>query len=318
MQVKLWGVRGSLAAPLDPVDYRSRLRSSIEHALSMWRRDPGVSADDVIAGMPEHIRDIIGGDTTCVELRSGDEQLIFDMGTGARRLGYDMMSRGMSGPIHILMTHTHWDHIQGWPFFVPAYIPSNHVHLYSCFANCEDRFVRQQQFDFFPMAFDEMGSKREFHLFKQGDSFDIGAFRIRTAALIHPGQSTAYRIERDGRSFIFATDTEFFGPGLAAIIAERRVFFQDADVLVIDAQYSVKEAEQKVGWGHTAMTIAVECAIAWNVKRLVLTHHEPAHDDATILEMFAVARKFLESHADAARSHGLQLILARQGETIEV
>lgn len=314
MQVKLWGVRGSLAAPLDPVDYRSRLRSSIEHARTLWSRDPGLTTDDVVAALPEHIRDLIGGDTTCVELRSGDEQLIFDMGTGARRLGYDMMSRGAGGTIHILMTHTHWDHIQGWPFFIPGYIPKNDIHFYSCFENCRERFLRQQEFDFFPLSFDEMGSGRQFHLFKQGDAFAIGGFQIRTGALIHPGQSTAYRIDRDGKSFIFATDTEFFGPKLPAVIEEKRPFFEGADVLVLDAQYSLKEAEQKVGWGHTSMTVAVECAIAWKVKRLVLTHHEPAHDDFTTIGMFSAAREYLETE----HKNGLELILARQGETIEI
>lgn len=314
MQVKLWGVRGSVPSPLDPRDYRSRIVSVIEKSCELYKKDPSLSADEIRKRLPPHIRDLIGGETTCVELREGNEQLIFDLGTGARRLGYDMVARGLTGHIHILMTHTHWDHIQGWPFFVPAYLPGNHIHFHSAIEDCEERFRKQQRFEFFPLGFDEMMSKRDFHTFERGSSFEIGSLTIRTESLIHPGGSTAYRVEKDGKAVIFATDTEFFGDGLEETVMQKKPFFQGADCLIMDAQYSIKESEQKIGWGHTSMIVAVDCAIAWEVKRLVLTHHEPAHDDLTTLRMFEEAQTYLKER----KATGLELVLAREGDTIEI
>ncbi|MBI3395171.1 MAG: MBL fold metallo-hydrolase, partial [Spirochaetia bacterium] len=184
---------------------------------------------------------------------------------------------------------THWDHIQGWPFFVPGFIPGNTIHLYSCHTHTRERFVRQQQSDFFPVTFDEMRSTRIFHEYTAGESFQVGSFAIDTAALTHPGGSTAYRIRAGGKTFIFATDTEIFGPTLEEDMRSWKPFFEGADLVVLDAQYSLKESEQKVGWGHTAMLIAVDCAVLWNVKKALLTHHEPAHADQGIRDLFAEA-----------------------------
>lgn len=314
MIVKFWGVRGSIPAPLDPIDYKNRILDILKFAQQKWREDPNISYEKIYEEIPIHLKEIIGGNTTCVELKDENEQLIFDMGTGARKLGYDMMAKGIFGNIHILLTHTHWDHIQGWPFFIPGYIPNNHIHFYSCFKDCEERFVLQQKFEFFPLGFHQMMSKREFHYFNQGDQFKIGSLTIKTESLIHPGNSTAYRIEKDNKSFIFATDTEFFGPELKKIIQKKKNFFQKADVLVIDAQYSLKEAEQKIGWGHTSMIIAVECAIAWKVKKLVLTHHEPSHDDYNTYQLFNEAIEYLKQKTKSK----LIIELAKEGTTIEI
>ncbi|MFN3603346.1 MAG: MBL fold metallo-hydrolase [Leptonema sp. (in: bacteria)] len=315
MLIKFWGVRGSIPAPLDPIDYKNRILDILKIAQNRWRENENISIENIYNALPFHLKEVIGGNTTCVELRSNGEQLIFDMGTGARRLGYDMMARGISGHIHILLTHTHWDHIQGWPFFIPGYIPTNHIHFYSCFKDCEERLVMQQKFEFFPLGFHQMMSKREFHFFKQGDAFTIGSFLIKTEALIHPGNSTAFRIEKDNQSFIFATDTEFFGQDLKKIIKNKKNFFYNADVLVIDAQYSLKEAEQKIGWGHTSMIVAVECALSWKIKRLFLTHHEPAHDDFSIYRMYEEALNYLKQRKPKSK---LIVELAKEGFTIEI
>lgn len=315
MHLKLWGVRGSLPAPLDPMDYESRVRTIVERAQKEFKKNSRLSVDDFISRLPAPVRSIVGGETTCVEIRSGDEQLIFDLGTGARRLGYDMLSKGQKGDIHILMTHTHWDHIQGLPFFAPAFMPGNHLHFYSTIENLEDRFTRQQNFDFFPVTFDSTMSEKTFHSLKHGADFQIGSFRVQTEPLIHPGGSTAYRVtDSSNNSFVFATDTEFYGPDLQKLIEDKKSFFEGADLLLMDAQYSLKESEQKIGWGHTCMVIAVDCAIEWNVRKLLMTHHEPAHDDSTTFKLFEEARQ----HLNGKENSGLQIELAKQGETYDV
>ncbi len=291
MEIKLWGVRGSLPTPLHTDDLRGRLVEAIEAG----RADPGLDPQEIIQRLPLHINRVIGGETTCVEVRFGKDQLIIDMGTGARRLGYDMMARGHKGDVHILITHTHWDHIQGWPFFVPGFVPGNTVHFYSCHDHTRERFIHQQHPNFFPVTFEEMRSTREFHEYKPGEPFQVGPFQIDTRGLKHPGGSTAYRIRTNGRTFIFATDTEFFGPDLPKDVRDYMSFFGGVDLLIMDAQYSLLEAEQRVGWGHTAMKVAVGCALEWNVKKLVLTHHEPAHNDEKIRALYEETRAHLES-----------------------
>lgn len=301
VQIKLWGVRGSIPTPLSSGEYRERLKVALSHARERWQSEPDLSAEGVLAELSPEVLNLVGGETTCVEVRSGEHQLVIDLGTGARRLGYDMLSRGVKGDIHVLVTHTHWDHIQGWPFFVPGYIPDNTVHFYSCIQNCHQRFQRQQHFDHFPVEFDAMMSKKEFHTFPAGGNFAVGPFQVSTLELAHPGGSVAYRIEANGKKFIFATDTEFSGDDLDEQIARYSSFFEGADLLVMDAQYTLDEAKQKIGWGHTAMVISVDCALKWKVRRLVLTHHEPAHQDEKIHTLFAEASKHLEQNANGHR-----------------
>ncbi len=315
MRIKLWGVRGSIPTPLSSNEYRRRLKSALEHARGRWESDPDVSPETLLAELSPDIRKLVGGETTCVEVRSGEDQLIVDLGTGARRLGYDMMARGFKGDVHVLVTHTHWDHIQGWPFFIPGYIPDNTVHFHSCIENCHERFQRQQHFDHFPVEFDAMMSKKEFHIYQPGDSFEVGPFTVKTVGLMHPGGSVAYRIEAGGKVFVFATDTEFFGEDLEGQIEKHRPFFENADLLVMDAQYTLDEAEQKVGWGHTAMRIAAECSLKWKAKRLLLTHHEPAHHDDTIHDLFVETEKFVEANANG---HKPEIALAYENDEYEL
>lgn len=315
MRVKLWGVRGSIPTPLNSAEYRDRLKGALAYARAAWTRDPELSADGVLGRLPPEIGDLVGGETTCIEVLHEGAQLIIDMGTGARRLGYDMFRRGIKGDVHVLMTHTHWDHIQGWPFFGPSYVPGNRIHFYSALENCHERFQRQQHFDHFPVEFDATASEKIFVTHPPGASFQIGPFLIRTESLMHPGGSTAYRIEAGGAVFVFATDTEFFGEDLPEQIEARRPFFEGADLLVMDAQYSMEEAQQKIGWGHTAMMICVDCAVHWKAKRLTLTHHEPAHLDDKVRSLFAQAQARL---AEKKPAPALDLRLAIELDEYEL
>lgn len=256
----------------------------------------------------------IGGETTCIEVRHGDEFLIIDMGSGVRRLGYELMNRP-NKIFHVLMTHTHWDHIQGWPFFVPAYIPGNTIHFHSACADLRKRFSYQQKFEFFPVPLKGMPSKKQFHLFTPGSSFQIGPFHIDTLALPHPGGCISYRISVDHQRFIFATDTEFFGKEVIEHIRTKKSYFENSDLLIIDAQYTKEEAEKKIGWGHTSVEVAVDCAIEWNAKRVVLTHHEPSYGDDKIEEMYRNAVNHQKkSHPDSKTI----IIQGRQDDEFEL
>ena len=296
---------------MDTGDYREMLLSALEEARDIFRASPEKSAKEVLESLSPETSSLIGGDTTCVEVEHGDTHLVLDLGTGARRLGYDLMRRKFTGELHILMTHTHWDHIQGWPFFAAGYHPAIHVTFHSGLEDCEQRFSFQQKFSYFPISFENMPSRKSFHHFSVGDSFSIGDLEIQTRALIHPGGSVAYRIETKKSVFIFATDIEIYGEDSGREIESFRSFFEGADLLIMDGQYSPEEAAQRVGWGHTAARMAIESATAWGVRKLVLTHHEPAHSDPTIRRLFQDARDYQKS---LERPDATELCLGRQGD----
>ncbi|MCB1307552.1 MAG: MBL fold metallo-hydrolase [Leptospiraceae bacterium] len=318
MLIKLWGVRGSIPTPLDTGEYRDKLRGVLRHAL-----DAGLNADSdinqFIEELPPHLGRVFGGDTTCVcvEPSVDEAPVIIDCGTGLRRLGDALMEgpcgRG-EGIVRICFTHTHHDHIQGLPFFKPLYIPGNEIHFYSPLADLEARLVRQQIDHYFPMPFENTASRKYFYVLneKQPLELDDGT-QIDFQPLKHPGGSFAYRFRRGGASFIFATDVEFTGEDMLRMDATHP-FFGRADLLVMDAQYTLDDHFSRFDWGHTSVTMAVNCAARWDVKTLVLTHHEPSYSDARLMKNLQLAIEH-KGNMNATRP---QLHLARQGMQFRV
>ncbi len=297
-----WGVRGSIPAPLDGPEYRRRVHEVLVLARQLWAENPKLTPTEVLEQVPPDAVTLVGGETTCIELRSGDDQLIIDMGTGARRLGYDMMVRSQARPIHILMTHTHWDHMQGWPFFIPGYLPTSELHFHSLLADLEHRFEGQQVEYFFPVEFQAMASKRSFHHHRSGESFTVGPFEILVQELPHPGGAAGFRVNAGGRSVVIAPDCEIPLGGDMGPLAS---FFQGTDTLVLDGHHSGEEARAGGTGGHGAPGPAAKLAAKAGVQRLVLTHHAP----------FRIEKEFraLEAEAKAA-APGLDVRLARVGD----
>ncbi|TAL39335.1 MAG: MBL fold metallo-hydrolase [Spirochaetes bacterium] len=289
MQIKLWGVRGSLPAPMVNTEYRAKLQEILKRALK-----EGLSAASEIKpfidALPIQLQNVHGGNTTCAAVTSAAGNLyILDCGTGIRGLGEELLkgSAGKGGvTMRIFITHTHWDHIQGFPFFKPAYVPGNVIQFYSPLSDLQDRFRYQQEARFFPAPLEAMASTKEFHLIKPGTAlrFDDG-MEIDCYPLKHPGGSFAYRFRENGSTFVFATDAEFTGDYLETVEAQTG-FFDGADLVVLDSQYTLDESFSKFDWGHTSYTMAVNCGIRWKVKNLVLTHHEPAYQDAKLARIY--------------------------------
>lgn len=253
-----------------------------------------------------------GGNTSCVEMRVGSERLIFDGGTGLRVLGQSLLSQ-MPLQAHLLFTHSHWDHIQGFPFFVPAFIPGNTFYIYGAVApdgsTVEQRLNDQMLHPNFPVPLQIMGADLKFVDIETGQPFLItDEVTIETALLNHPGEAVGYRVNWRGHAAAYVTDTEHFPDCL-----DENVLFlaRDADVLIYDATYTdeeyYSEKSSKVGWGHSTWQEAVKIAKAAGVKKLVLFHHDPMHND-----------DFLDQIGEQVTQQFSESLLAREGLSIQL
>lgn len=241
-----------------------------------------------------------GGNTTCIEVEHAGERLIIDAGTGLRPLGQKLLaeSRESGLPVRatMLFTHLHWDHIQGFPFFAPAFVPSTELALHGPCENgvtLETTLARQMEAPTFPVPLAAMGARRTFGCLHDGAEIETGPFRIRTRALEHPQGSLGYRIEAGGRVFCFATDTEH--PEDRTVDEALLELARGAELLVLDAQYTPDEYEGRAGpprkgWGHSTHVAAVQAAVAAQVGRLGLFHHDPGHEDPFVERMERDAR----------------------------
>jgi len=271
MNIRFWGVRGSIASP-----------------------------------GPETAQ--VGGNTSCVEVRCGDERIVLDAGTGLRNLGNALVKTGEPQSLTLLLSHFHWDHIQGLPFFVPAYMPQTKLAIVGSSDgrhSLRDKLSRQMTEPHFPVQLDDLSAQLSYREARAGGRFDVGqnGVHVRVARLNHPGGVFAYRIEHEGRAVVYATDTEHY----ACVDPALRALALGADVLIYDAQYTPDEYQSKVGWGHSTFVAGCEVAKSAGVKKLVLFHHDPQRDDAGVAAIEDASRVLFED-----------VVAAREGTTIDV
>lgn len=272
--VRFWGVRGSIPCP-----------------------------------GPETVK--YGGNTPCVEMEVDGHRLVFDGGTGLRVLGQSML-REMPVEAHLFFTHSHWDHIQGFPFFVPAFVKGNRFHIYGApapnGATIKQRLNDQMLHPNFPVPLQVMGADLQFHDIQAAETVQIGEVLIENDRLHHPGEALGYRVSWDNRCVAYVTDTEHRPSGLDKHVLG---LAQDADVLIYDATYTDNEyhseTSSKVGWGHSTWQEAVKIARAANVKQLVIFHHDPLHND-----------EFLDTIGKELAEERPGSVMAMEGMVLEV
>jgi phosphoribosyl 1,2-cyclic phosphodiesterase len=260
VRMKLWGVRGSTPTP-----------------------------------QMENLK--FGGNTSCLEIRAGEnDPVIFDAGSGIRALGQTLLEEAAGKPINatIFLTHFHWDHIQGIPFFKPLYGPANRV---SFFSGSTGRPLRetlegQMTMPYFPIGFSQVAAKRDFHQIETGEAVETNGMTIRPFPLNHPQGASGYRIEANGVVVVYATDYEHGVPEMDATLLR---YAQDADILICDAQYTPAEYETHRGWGHSTWQNAVLVAREAKAKHLMLFHHDPEHDDTVMMQIAQNARMQFEN-----------------------
>jgi len=240
-----------------------------------------------------------GGNTACVEVRDGsDGLLILDAGTGLVELGRHMAQNGKSSlDIELFLSHLHWDHIQGIPFFRPAYDPKNHLRIYAPVhpQPLKDLLGLGMDDPFFPVDLDAIPAKIDMDEVPSGSSRTVGHFKVSATKIHHPAPALAYRVEADGAAVAYATDTEDPFSGTDNPVIELAA---NADVLVHDAQYL--DDDYKKGWGHSTIATAVDVAVRANVKRLVLYHHDPERTDDMLDKIGADAQRLARERGSSA------------------
>jgi phosphoribosyl 1,2-cyclic phosphodiesterase len=285
--IKFWGVRGSIPTP-----------------------------------GPATVR--YGGNTSCVELRDGDQLWILDAGSGIRDLGNALLKEKKPVQAKIFLTHTHWDHIQGFPFFTPAYIPGNEFTIHAARdteMQLKDLIAGQMNPTYFPVELSDMGSILKYRELSEG-SYKLDDLRLDTLYVNHPGNTLAYKFFLKSKTVIYISDNEPFEPALAEneteVLGEdgnRKFieFLRAADILIHDAQYTPEEYAKHKTWGHSPYTYPVDIAGQAGIRHLVLFHHDPLHDDDFIDDMLEKTRLYaLSRHIE------LRITAAREGLKIDL
>ncbi len=319
MRITFWGTRGSLPSPMNTNEFRVKAKRLLMNAQKVdLVNEAAIDTYLDTAPLPDTM--IFGGNTPCLEITEGDDQLIFDCGSGMRVLGKEMMKRGFKPGerINIFQTHTHWDHIMGFPFFAPAYTRNTEINIYGVHPNLKERFEQQMDLIHFPITMDEMSSNINFHQLSQGKEITVGPFTIQNKALHHPGGSYAYRISAGNKEIVFATDGEY-----TYLLSDKEFqsyvdFYRDSDILIFDAMYaSVEQVIEKENFGHSTAVIGINISLSANVKTLILFHHNPESSDSQIIDAFKNAEKYL-SMENKSSDDPLNLIVAYDNLVIDV
>ncbi|MGC2520859.1 MAG: MBL fold metallo-hydrolase [Burkholderiales bacterium] len=297
-RVKFWGTRGSIPVALDSSSIKEKIARAVVAAAGRDVHTPDKARAWVENELDFAVSHTFGGNSACVQLDAGGpEYLLCDLGSGVRVFGNRVLERdgpGKANVFHVFMSHVHWDHIMGFPFFAPAYIPGNTIRIYGCHTVIESALRGQQAAPCFPVPFDRLGATIEFVTLEPGGSYDVAGWRVTPMLQQHSGDSYGYRFVRDGRSIVYTTDSEHKLEDAAETEAVT-AFFRDADLVIFDAMYSLADAVSvKEDWGHSSNVVGVELCQLANARHLVLFHHEPAFDDGQIAAIWRETLRFEE------------------------
>jgi phosphoribosyl 1,2-cyclic phosphodiesterase len=320
MQVKIWGTRGSLPAPLTPEALTARAKSLLETYVA--NASAKQSIDFFLNSLPPYRLGGYGGNTPCLTVNSGQQSLIIDAGTGIRTLGYELLNgpcgKGQ-GEVHLLFTHFHWDHIMGLPFFTPLFIPGNKIHVYAVQPDLPEVFKTVFKKPYFPVPLEQLPSQIEYHRLEPRQPAVFQDLTVTPYELDHPDPCWGYKIQQGKRTLAYCVDTE------GARISRERLgddlpLYQNVDVLVFDAQYTLLETMEKINWGHAAASMGIDLAIREKIKRVIFMHHDPASADEKIAMAEAEARRYYKSRIKelGAQAFEVDWCFAQEGIVFEV
>jgi phosphoribosyl 1,2-cyclic phosphodiesterase len=296
-RIRFWGTRGSLPVALTAATVRKKLVAALRGASGRtFASDAEIDA--YLDSLAFPIAATYGGHTSCVEIETGgSEYVLCDLGSGVRPFGQAAIARhgpGSPQTYHIFMSHVHWDHIMGLPFFTPAYIPGNRLRIYGSHTRLEAALRRQQNEPSFPVDFSVLRAHIEFVHLTPGKAYDVAGMTVTSMLQHHTGDSYGFRFESNGHSVVYSTDSEhkLGNPKETEGFVD---FFRNADLVIFDGMYSLADAiSVKADWGHSSNVVGVELCQMAGVRHLCLFHHEPASDDAAIEGVLNDARRLEE------------------------
>jgi phosphoribosyl 1,2-cyclic phosphodiesterase len=319
MKVTFWGTRGSLPTPLGAKAVRKKLVNALVKGAGKNLDTPEKAEAFCDQELSFAESGTFGGNSSCVQVDVGAaEYLLCDLGSGVRE--FSLAAIGKHGPkspqtYHILVSHVHWDHIMGFPFFIPCFIPGNRVVIYSCHAKLEQAIRGQNHEPCFPVEFTALAAKIEFVTLETDKVYDIAGAKVTGTPQMHGNDSYGYRIEKDGKTVIYTTDSEH-KPEDKAEMQRAANFFKDADLVIFDAMYSLADSvSMKEDWGHSSNVMGVELCQMAGAKKLALFHHEPVYDDARLEGVFRETIRFEEI---TRTGRMLDVVIAYDGLVVDV
>lgn len=299
MRVKLWGVRGSVATPMSTPQLREKARALLANATP---KDIASSqAIDEYLNRSEHSW-TYGGNTSCVEVQLDNATFVLDAGTGIRALGAQMKADGRDKavPIHLFFTHFHWDHICGFPYFAPVYLPGRQIDVWSGRSDSARLLEIQMSDAHFPVKWPTLPSKITCHQLPEDKATDIAGAQVRILPLVHPDKAYGYRITYQGRSVCYLTDTEV-SKNPSRVIDQYVQFVAGADVVIVDAMYGFLDYHDHINFGHSTIFNFIDFFKETDIGELVIFHHDPMANDPAVTKLCNDAKRYVELVTSSAK-----------------
>lgn len=322
MKAIIWGSCGSLPSPASSAVIRRKVKDALWNAREKHFENEE-AVDSYLNTLPHSAHGTYKANTSCVQIVTGAKDVILcDAGTGIRDFALSIPADAAPRTYHIFISHLHWDHIQGFPFFAPAYAPGNRIIFHGFHASIETAIRAQMETPCFPVPFETMQADIEFDIQPNGAEFHVDDVRVKTIKQEHPGDSWGYRFEENEKSIVYSSDSEH-GPDAKREDYPFVEFFRQADVLIFDGQYTFEDANNaKRHWGHSDHITAVELAARAKVRQLAISHHEPAYSDHEIEDLHQEALAYrkhynAELYPDSTGLFPESIIIAYDGLVIQ-
>ena len=321
MKIRFWGVRAFIPVPLSGQDVRKKIQKVLSYASPRDLVDEE-SIQGFIDTLPYSTAGNYGSNTSCIEVRSAhDDLIIIDAGSGLRALGNELLKEGYGAggeECSIIFTDTHWDHLQGLPFFAPLHIEGNVFHIHAIHENIEGRLRYQHNPFFFPVRFDQMPSVKYFYQHDKDEVWEIKNIRISSKAMSRPGTPYSYRFEENAKVFILCSHIESL-----MLVKERGEmesyinYFQDADLLIFDTQQTIEKQDQELDKRHSASLQAIELALHANVKQLAFFNYDPSYSDEKLDQLLLHSLEHKRA-PQMAKRRDINIFLAHEGLEISI
>lgn len=316
LRVELWGVRGSLPKPKTPEEIRKNIETLLKRAVKSKVKTPQ-QVKSFLKSQPSWELYGFGGNTSCVEIESKSAHLIIDGGSGIHGLAQKLIQSRERKEFHIVMTHFHWDHLVGLPFFIPFFVPGYKIHFYAVQPELEKVIRAVFKRPYFPVPFEDLKAEIHFHKLEERKLHMFGDMKVTPYLLDHPDPCYGLRIESGGKVYSHVVDTEATRTSKEELGADLPLY-QNVDLMLFDAQYTLKEATEKVHWGHSSAIMGLELALRENIKKIVFVHHDPASSDEHIVECEREARLALDSSLrllkmENQKAHKIDWSFGREG-----